>query len=86
MIITDPKIQNPILKLVGEEADKLGIDCYVVGGWVRDLLLHRESKDIDIVVVNNPQTLKPSNPQTAQQSSSPQGGLLLAEAVAKRLG
>ena len=57
MIITDPKIQNPILKLVGEEADKLGIDCYVVGGWVRDLLLHRESKDIDIVVVQPQQSL-----------------------------
>lgn len=51
MIITDSKIQDPILHLVGEEADKLQLECYVIGGWVRDLFLHRESKDIDIVVV-----------------------------------
>lgn len=53
MIIADPKIEQPILHLVGEEADKLGLECYVIGGWVRDLLLHRESKDIDIVVVGS---------------------------------
>ena len=53
MIITDPKIDNPALHMVGEEADKLGLECYVVGGWVRDLLLHRPSKDIDIVVVGS---------------------------------
>ncbi len=95
MIITDPKIQNPILKLVGEEADKLGIDCYVVGGWVRDLLLHRESKDIDIVVVQPQQSLnseifKSSNLEIFKSSNNttdaPRWGILLAEAVAKRLG
>lgn len=53
MIITDSKIQDPILHLVGEEADKLQLECYVIGGWVRDLFLHRESKDIDIVVVGS---------------------------------
>ncbi|MEE4176597.1 MAG: HD domain-containing protein [Bacteroides sp.] len=31
----------------------MGCPAYVVGGWVRDLLLHRESKDIDIVVVGS---------------------------------
>ena len=53
MIITDPKIDNPILHLVGEEADRLGLECYVIGGWVRDLFLHRPSDDIDIVVVGS---------------------------------
>lgn len=53
MIVTDPKIQAPILHLVGEEADLLGLECYVIGGWVRDLFLHRESNDIDIVVVGS---------------------------------
>ena len=43
-------LDNPILHLVGEEADRLQLDCYVIGGWVRDLLLHRPSTDIDIVV------------------------------------
>ena len=53
MVITDPKIDHPVLHLVGEEADKLGLECYVIGGWVRDLLLHRPSDDIDVVVVGS---------------------------------
>ena len=53
MIIQDPKIENPILHLVGEEADRMGLECYVIGGWVRDLFLHRPSDDIDVVVVGS---------------------------------
>ena len=53
MIITDPKIKNPVLQMVGETADQLGLECYVVGGWVRDLFLHRPSDDIDVVVVGS---------------------------------
>ena len=53
MKICDPKIDMPILHLVGEEADRLGLECYVIGGWVRDLFLHRESTDIDVVVVGS---------------------------------
>ena len=34
---------------VGEVADKLGVSCYVVGGFVRDKLLDRTTKDVDIV-------------------------------------
>ena len=66
MIVTDPKIENPVLHLIGEEADRLHLECYVIGGYVRDLFLHRESTDIDVVVVGS--------------------GILLAEAVTKRLG
>ena len=57
MVIKDPKIENPILHLVGETADQLGLECYVIGGWVRDLFLHRPSDDIDIVVVGSGITL-----------------------------
>ena len=53
MIIQDPKIENEVLKMVGETADRLGLECYVIGGWVRDLILHRPSDDIDIVVVGS---------------------------------
>ena len=53
MVVCDPKIENPMLHLVGETADSMGLECYVVGGWVRDLFLHRESDDIDIVVVGS---------------------------------
>ena len=39
------------LRRVGRAADELGVECYAVGGYVRDLFLERESKDIDIVCV-----------------------------------
>jgi poly(A) polymerase len=53
MKLVDPKIQNPALRLVGTQADKMNLECYVIGGWVRDLLLGRHSEDIDIVVVGS---------------------------------
>lgn len=42
-----------IFQSISETADELGMECYVVGGYVRDLLLHRPSTDIDVVVVGN---------------------------------
>ncbi len=79
MTYNGSEIDLPVLHLVGEEADKLGLECYVIGGWVRDQILHRDSKDIDIVVVN-------SGKGNSSASGSPEGGLHLAEAVARRLG
>ena len=42
-----------IFKLISETADELGLECYVVGGYVRDIFLNRPSKDIDVVVVGS---------------------------------
>ena len=81
MVITDPKIENPILHLVGETADELGLECYVIGGWVRDLLLHRPSDDIDIVVVKS-DGIK----ELTSEGNRSGIGIILAEAVAKKLG
>ncbi|MCH5229827.1 MAG: HD domain-containing protein [Muribaculaceae bacterium] len=47
------KIQTPVFRHIGEMADKMGLDVYVVGGFVRDLFLDRPSKDIDFVVVGS---------------------------------
>jgi len=44
--------REPFL-LIGETADALGLECYVVGGYVRDLFLQRPSQDIDVVVVGS---------------------------------
>ena len=44
-------IDNPLLHRIGEKADEVGLECYVVGGYVRDIILERPSKDIDCVVV-----------------------------------
>ncbi len=39
--------------LIGQVADELGMECYVVGGYVRDIFLERPSDDIDVVVVGS---------------------------------
>ncbi len=46
-------LSHPIFKLISETADELGMECYVIGGWVRDLFLERPSNDIDVVVVGS---------------------------------
>lgn len=43
----------PILKTIGQVADTIGVKAYVVGGFVRDLLLKRKSCDIDIVCLGS---------------------------------
>ncbi len=53
MKVDFPEIESKLLRLIGEEADRLGLECYVIGGWVRDLFLHCESKDIDVVTVGS---------------------------------
>lgn len=46
-------LENPLFRLIGEIADQSGVRAYVVGGYVRDYFLRRESKDIDIVVAGS---------------------------------
>ena len=45
--------EDSIFKRISETADQLGVECYVVGGYVRDIFLQRPSKDIDVVVVGS---------------------------------
>lgn len=44
---------DKIFRQISETADELGLECYVVGGYVRDIFLQRPSKDIDVVVVGS---------------------------------
>lgn len=46
-------IDKDIFHHISKAADKLGLECYVVGGYVRDLFLERPSNDIDVVVVGS---------------------------------
>ena len=46
-------IKNPIFKTIASVAQELNLPCYVVGGYVRDVILGRECKDIDFVVVGD---------------------------------
>lgn len=47
------KLHDQAFRIVGEAADSLNRECYVVGGYVRDLFLDRHSKDIDFVTVGS---------------------------------
>lgn len=56
-ILTDEELaqvlDKEIFHQISAAADKLGLECYVVGGYVRDLFLERPSNDIDVVVVGS---------------------------------
>ncbi|MCC6702900.1 MAG: HD domain-containing protein [Fluviicola sp.] len=47
------RLQHPVFKVVSQIVTEQGLEAYVIGGFVRDLILDRPSKDIDIVVVGN---------------------------------
>ena len=46
-------LDKEIFHLISQVADELGLECYVVGGYVRDIFLERPSNDIDVVVVGS---------------------------------
>ena len=71
-------LSAPIFRQIGETADELGVECHVVGGYVRDLFLERPSKDIDCVVVQPV--------ASGEESGRPSPGIALAEALKRKLG
>ena len=46
-------LDQDVFHQISEAADRLGLECYVVGGYVRDIFLERPSNDIDVVVVGS---------------------------------
>ena len=46
-------LDKKIFHQISAVADRLGVECYVVGGYVRDIFLQRPSNDIDVVVVGS---------------------------------
>ena len=46
-------LDKDIFRKISDAADSLGVECYVVGGFVRDIFLGRPSNDIDVVVVGS---------------------------------
>jgi tRNA nucleotidyltransferase/poly(A) polymerase len=65
-------LSHPVFTVVSEEAARIGVDAFVIGGYVRDSILGRPCKDIDIVGVDH----------SGQMKSV---GIALAEAVGIRL-
>ena len=87
MTVENDKINGGLFRLVGREADRLGMECYVIGGWVRDLFLHRDSKDIDIVAVRpEPTDDKCLDAESPVHDKTVSIGIQLADAVAQKLG
>ena len=46
-------LDQQVFRLISSVADEMGVECYVVGGYVRDIFLERPSNDIDVVVVGS---------------------------------
>ena len=47
-------LSDSVFSFIGEVADEMGLECYVIGGFVRDYFLQRpQAKDIDIVTVGS---------------------------------
>lgn len=66
-------LNKDIFHKIGEAADGMGVECYLVGGYVRDIFLERPTNDIDVVVVGSGievakklQTLLGTNPKTGR--------------------
>lgn len=56
-ILTDQqiaeRIDTPLFRRLSETVDEMGVEAYIVGGYVRDMMLERHSKDVDVVVVGS---------------------------------
>lgn len=46
-------LKKPIFRHIQRVVDRMGVEAYVVGGYVRDHYLHRPSSDVDVVVVGS---------------------------------
>ncbi len=75
-------IDTPVFHLVSDTADELGLECYVIGGYVRDLFLERPGNDIDIVVTS--QLLDGGGKHTNEGNT--RNSILIAEKLKERLG
>ncbi|MBO7137972.1 MAG: HD domain-containing protein [Bacteroidaceae bacterium] len=73
--------EQGVLRRIGQTADALGLECYVVGGYVRDIILERPSKDIDCVVIDKELV---NGKSINDKCDGP--GIRLAQTLAKDLG
>ncbi|NLF41641.1 MAG: tRNA nucleotidyltransferase, partial [Bacteroidales bacterium] len=46
-------IKHPVFTLISQAAKEIGVDAYVIGGFVRDSILGRKSKDVDIMAIGS---------------------------------
>ena len=77
-------LDQEIFHLIGDVADEMGVECYVVGGYVRDIFLERPSNDIDVVVVGKTHPLTPS--PVGEGECTVSVGISVAKALKNRLG
>lgn len=46
-------LTHPVFKTIQQAAHQLNVECYAIGGYVRDIFLERESKDVDVVAIGS---------------------------------
>lgn len=46
-------LKHPVFKVIGQAAQNLNVQCYAIGGFVRDIFLKRDSKDVDVVAIGS---------------------------------
>ena len=85
-ILTDEELKDaldtPVFHLVSDTADELGLECYVIGGYVRDLFLERPSSDIDIVVTSR----RLDGTERHTNEGNTRNSILIAEKLKEKLG
>ena len=77
----------PTLRCVGQAADRLGVPCYAVGGYVRDLFLNRKSKDIDFLCIGQDSGINVARQVAASRTHKPRVNIFKTYGTAQlRLG
>ena len=79
-------LSAPIFHQIGQTADEMGVEVYLVGGYVRDLFLERPSKDIDCVVVQTHPKDSPQSSLKGRENAPVTPGIALAKALKNKLG
>ena len=91
-LLTDQELvqslNKPIFHQISEAADSLGLECYVIGGFVRDLFLERPSNDIDVVVCHNNGNTSSEEGEHKDETNKTniRHSILIAEELKKKLG
>ena len=77
-------LDQPIFHQISDATDRLGVECYVVGGYVRDIFLERPSNDIDVVVVGKPHP--PTHSPRGEGERFVSAGISVAQELKRMLG